>query len=114
LASLREREEHRLAGRLVASIDPMNAKGTPYAIVALIHIEGFECRLRLVEPDRPNLIPIEALERLQSAIAESWKTARSVDLVDELGRPLLLGALNSHPDGETRCLTYNSHDGRSC
>jgi hypothetical protein len=112
LAGQRDSEEHGLAGRLIASMGAVNANEAPYAIKALIHIDGAAGRPYLGEPTYPVRITLEILERLQLALDDAWQTARNVELLDEQGRPLLLGALNPHPAGVSRWLTQYCQDGR--
>jgi hypothetical protein len=112
LAGQEDREEHGLAGRLIASMGSANANEAPHAIEASIHIDGAAGKPRLGETNCPDLVPLEILERLQLALDEAWQTARNVDPLDEQGRPLLLGALNAHPAGVSRWLTHYVQDCR--
>jgi len=112
LAGQEDREEHGLAGRLIAWMGAVNASESPHAIEALIHIDEAAGRPRLGQPTCPVLVPLEVLERLQLALIDAWQTARNVDLLDEQGCPLLLGALNPHPAGVSRWLTQYFEDGR--
>jgi len=112
LAGQKDREEHGVAGRLIASMGAVNANEAPHVIEALIHIHGAGGSPRLGEPNCPDLVPLEILERLQLALDDAWRTARNVDLLDEQGRPLLLGALHAHPVGVSRWLTNHFQDGR--
>ena len=112
LAGQEDRAEHGLAGRLFAWMGAVNASEAPHAIEALIHIDGPSGRPRLGEPTCPVLVPLEVWERLQLALIDAWQTARNVDLLDEQGRPLLLGALNPHPAGASRWLTQYFRGGR--
>jgi len=112
LAGQKDREERGLAGRLIASIGVVNANKTPHAIQALIHIDGAPGRPRLGEPTCAVPVPPELLAWMQLALIDAWHTARNVDLLDEQGRPLLLGALNPHPAGVSRWLMQYFQDGR--
>ena len=112
LAGQRDSEEHGLAGRLIASMGAVNANEAPHAIEALIHIDTAAGRPHLGEPIHRVPVPLEILERLQLALYEAWQTARNVELLDEQGRRLLLGALNPHPAGVSRWLTQYFQDGR--
>jgi len=112
LAGRVDRVENGLAGRLVAWLGAVSASAAPHAIEALIHLDGAAGRPRLGESTCPVPIPLEVLKRLRSALIDAWESARNVDLLDEQGRPLLLGALHPHPAGVSRWLSQSLRDGR--
>jgi hypothetical protein len=112
LAGRRDRDERGLAGRLVASIGSLASSEAPCACVALIHLDGTTGRPRLGDASFPEPLPLATEVRLKSAITHAWRTAVNVDLVDEQGRPLLLGALTAHPAGVSRWLMQYFQDGR--
>jgi hypothetical protein len=112
LAGRSDREERGLAGRLVASIGPLASSETACACVALIHLDGITGRPRLGDANLSEPVPLATEVRLKSAIDHAWRTAVNVDLVDEQGRPLLLGALYAHPAGISRWLMQHFQDGR--
>ena len=112
LAGQKDREERGLAGRLVASTGAKNSIEAPHIIEALIHIGIAGGSPRLGESICPDRVPLEILQRLQTALDDAWRTAKYVDLLDEEGHPLLLGALDAHALGVSRWLTYYFQDGR--
>jgi hypothetical protein len=112
LAGRSDRDERRLAGCLCASIGSPTSREPPYAGVALIHLEGSIGRPRLGDVTFPKAVSLATEVRLRSAIDHAWRTAMNVDLVDEQGRPLLLGALKPHPAGVSRWLMQYFQDGR--
>ena len=112
LAGRSERDELSLAGRLYASIGVPTSGATSCACVALIHLDGDTGRPRLGHSSFPEAVPLATAVRLKAAIDHAWRTAMNVDLVDEQGRPLLLGALKAHPAGVSRWLMHYFQEGR--
>lgn len=112
LAGRDERDERRLAGRLYASLGVPLSGDTVCACVALIHLDGATGRPRLGDASFPEPVSRTMEIRLKSAMEHAWRTAVNVDLVDERGRPLLLGALHAHPAGVSRWLMLYFQDGR--
>jgi hypothetical protein len=112
LAGRSDRDERGLAGRLHASIGMPASGETSCACVALIHLDGDSGRPRLGHPSFPEAVSLATEVRLKAAIDHAWRTAMNVDLVDEQGRPLLLGALTAHPAGVSRWLMQYFQDGR--
>jgi len=112
LSGRKDREERGLAGCLIASMGAIEASEAPHAITALIHIDGPAGRPRIGEPDCPTSVALNVLEQLRLALDAAWQTGKNVDLLDEHGRPLLLGALHAHPAGVSRWLTHSLQDGR--
>ena len=112
LAGRSDRDERGLAGRLLASIGAPTSGEMACACFALIHLDGATGRPRLGDSTFPRPVSLALEVRLKSAIDNAWRTAVNVDLVDEKGRPLLLGALNAHPAGVSRWLMQYFQDGR--
>lgn len=112
LSGRSERDERGLAGRLFAFIAAPKSGETACACVALVHLDGLTGRPRLGDASFPGAVSLEMQIRLKSAVEHAWRTAVNVDLVDEQGRPLLLGALNAHPAGVSRWLMQYFQDGR--
>jgi hypothetical protein len=90
----------------------VEASEAPHTITALIHIDGPAGRPRIGEPDCPASVALNVLQQLRLALDDAWQTGKNVDLLDEHGRPLLLGALRAHPAGVSRWLTHSLQDGR--
>jgi hypothetical protein len=112
LAGRGDRDELGLAGRLIASTPSATAAGVEYSIVAPVHLDGAVGRPRLGAAGDDAGIPCDVLDQLKRAIDLAWRTSRSVDLVDERGRPLLMGSLHAHPAGLSRWLMHFFQDGR--
>ena len=112
LASRGDRDERGVAGRLYTSIGATTPGEMSCACYALIHLDRAMGRPRLGDPCFPAPVSIAMEVRLKAAIDHAWRTAINVDLVDELGRPLLLGALKAHPAGVSRWLMQYFQDGR--
>lgn len=112
LASRGDRDELGLAGRLIASTASATEKGVVYSVVAPVHLDGASGRPRLGIAGDDAGIPFAMLDQLKRAIDLAWRTSRNVDLVDERGRPLLMGALHAHPAGLSRWLLHFFQDGR--
>jgi len=112
LAGRSDRDERGLAGRLVASIGAPTSGQMSCACLALIHLDRATGRPRLGDANFPEPVTLAQEVRLKSAIDHAWRTAVNVDLVDEMGRPLLLGALNAHPAGVSRWLMQYFQHGR--
>ena len=112
LAGRSERDERGLAGRLSASLGVPTPGAPPCACIALIHLDGDTGRPRLGHASFPKAVPLATEVRLKAAIYHAWRTAMNVDLVDEQGRPLLLGALKAHPAGVSRWLMHYFQEGR--
>jgi len=110
LAGRMDRETHGIAGRLFASIGASSPTATPTTVVALIHLDLATGKVHIGDLRCPDWVPREVMERLKLAITEAWKTAKFVDLVDEQGRPLLLGSIHAHPAGVTRWLRQHCQD----
>ena len=112
LAGRSERDERGLAGRLSASLGVPTPGAPPCACIALIHLDRDTGRPRLGQASFPAAVPFTTEVRLKAAIDHAWRTAMCVDLVDEQGRPLLLGALKAHPAGVSRWLMQYFQEGR--
>jgi hypothetical protein len=112
LAGRDDRDRRGVAGRLCASIGAPKPGETSCACYALIHLDRAAGRPRLGDPSFPEPVSLALEVRLKSAIDHGWRTAIDVDLVDEQGRPLLLGALKAHPAGVSRWLMQYFQDGR--
>jgi hypothetical protein len=104
LTGMTEREQHGLAAHLIASMDPAAVNSAPRTLVGFVHIEGPTGVPNLGAPTRATELSPQDFERLNSALDRAWRTGTDVDVVDELGRPLLQGALNAHPSGVSRWL----------
>lgn len=51
-------------------------------------------------------MPPEVRNALAVAIEEGWRTGRGVEVLDETGSKLMLGALGEHPSGIARWLAH--------
>lgn len=51
-------------------------------------------------------MPPELRNLLASAIEDGWRTGRGVEVLDETGCALMLGALDEHPSGMARWLAH--------
>ena len=112
LAGRDDRDERGLAGCLHVSIGRPTSGERPGACIALIHLDATLGRPRLGDAIFPEAVAPATEIRLKAAIEHAWRTAMNVDLVDEQGRPLLLGALKAHPAGLSRWLMQYFQDGR--
>ena len=108
LAGRTDREHYGLAGHLIASMGAGAAHSVPRELVGLIHIERPTGELNLDALTSATELSPQDFERMKSAIHRAWRTAANVDVVDELGQPLLQGALNAHPTGVSRWLVQPS------
>jgi hypothetical protein len=112
LAGRDDRDERGVAGRLYASIGAPTSGEASCTCQALIHLDRATGRPLLGDPSFPAPLSLAMEARLRSAIEHAWRTSIDVDLVDEQGRPLLLGALKAHPAGVSRWLMQYFQDGR--
>ena len=108
LAGEIDRTENAHAGKLTAYWDSGGA--ATCLLEAFIHIDRKRgvCRLGPVV-DRSET-PHAQHSQLCNALEKAWRTGRDVDVLDELGRPLMKGAFEAMPGGISKWLAQYGAD----